>query len=119
LKIIRATGLVEIISPRGFVQIIAAEARALGSGGNPLATFEPTGTRLLSSITPVPRCLSLLARRRLRRAPAPDGTRLDPESARWPAGISTPPRRERAARARLTSLGGARGRRALRARAAS
>jgi hypothetical protein len=34
LKIIRATGLVEIISPRGFVQIIAAEARALGSGGH-------------------------------------------------------------------------------------
>jgi len=29
-----------------------------------------------------PRCLSLLARRRLRRAPAPDGTRLDPDAAR-------------------------------------
>ena len=58
----------------------------------PLAAFEPTGTRHLSWRAPVPRRLSLLARRRLRRAPAPDGTvstqtRLATAHGSWPAAV--------------------------------
>jgi len=65
----------------------------------PLATFEPTGTEPRVRPAPMPRCLSLLARRRLRRAPAPDGTRLDPDAARHRARIpGRPARRVRAAR---------------------
>src|SRR5690242_16322800 len=87
-----------MFAPALFIASVASEGRAIVSRGAvrdhrgggagtrlrrpPLATFEPTGTWPLVGTAAVPRCLSLLARRRLRRAPAPDGTRLDPDGAR-------------------------------------
>ena len=75
----------------GRFEIIVALARGTRLRRPPLATFEPTGTRLLARTTPVSRCLSLLARRRLRRAPGPDGTYRDPDTARWSTRIAARP----------------------------
>jgi len=69
----------------------------------PLATFEPTGTWLRATTVARPRCLSLLARGRLRRAPAPDGIHPDQDTACSSTWIAAQPRGQRAARARLTS----------------
>ena len=70
----------------GLFENIVAQARALDSGGHRSPRSSQRALGLLARMTPVPRCLSLLARRRLRRAPAPDGTRFDPESTAGPHG---------------------------------
>ena len=53
----------------GLVEVIVAPARGTRLRRPPLATFEPTGTVAPCADGPRPRRLSLLARRRLRRAP--------------------------------------------------
>ena len=75
LRKMRARGLDHRAA--GPVEIFRRVARALGFGGFRSRTFEPTGTRLRVRTWLGPRCLSLLARRRLRRAPAPDGNAFD------------------------------------------